>query len=286
MRIIKQPRTVVALILTLCIVFSLTVASPYFSNPSHHQHTLDTIGESKANATALSLTITLASTAISLLPDDTGSAIANELSELSTPLLIIVCVLFFEQYLLTAMETLSFTILFPIAGMLFIAYLYLNRKTLQILSVKFFLIAILCAIVIPFSAVLTSMIRATFAESAAAMQAQLDTIQDAFSQMLGEGNDNDVFGFISNLASGISDILSFAKDALGILIDAVAILLITSCVIPIITLLLFLWCVKNIIAGRMENLEDTVMSILKKFPSKKKNLPSPEDPDENMKLIA
>lgn len=283
---LRQPRSIATIVLVLCIILSITVVSPFLSNATNHKRALATISESKANATALSLTVTLASTAISLLPDDTGSAIADELSELSTPLLIIVCILFFEQYLLTAMESLAFSILLPITCALFISYLYLERKSLKILALKCLLISLLCAIIIPLSAELTIMMRSTFSESLGALQAQLDEISITFSQMLGEGSEGDVLKFISNFTSGVGDVLSFAKDALGLMIDAVAILLITSCVIPVITLLLFIWCIKGILAGKMENLEDTAMSVIKKLPTKKKAILTPEQLDDPTSLSA
>lgn len=283
---IKQPRSIATIALLICMVLSITVVSPYLSTAANHQRALSSINESKANATSLSLTVTLASTAISLLPDDTGSAIADELSELSTPLLVIVCILFFEQYLLTAMESLAFSILVPAACALFIASLYLNRKSLQILAIKLLLIGLLCACIIPISAELTIMMRNTLAESTATLQVQLTEIGETFSKMLGEGSEGDVWKFITNLTDGVGDALEFAKNALGLLIDAVAILLITSCVIPVITVVLFIWSIKSIISGRMENLEDTAMSVLKRLPRKKKQLPPQEEPDDTLHLSA
>lgn len=280
---LKHPRTITTLLLILAIIVSTTIVSPYLSNPDHHEDTLATINESKNNATALSLTVTLASTAITMLPDDYGSAIADELSELSTPLLVIVCVLFFEQYLLTAMESLAFGILFPIACACFIASMYLHRNSLRVIGYKVLLIAVLCAVIIPLSAGLTETIRDTFSESMSSITQQIDKISVVFNDML---NASDPLKFISSLASGVGEVLDFAKDALGLLIDAVAILLITSCVIPVITALLFIWCIKSIITGKIENLEDTAMSVLKKLPTKNKHLTPPDMPDDNMKLTA
>ena len=279
---LKQPRTIITIILVIVSILSITVVSPYLSTPETHTQSLATIIESKSNATALSLTVTLASTAISLLPEDTGSAIADELSELSTPLLIIVCILFFEQYLLTAMEALAFTILLPISCILFIAHLYFHHKFLKILAIKLLLIALLCACIVPLSAALTLMMRNTFAESINVLQLQLDEIGATFAQLLGDGSEGDILKYISNFTSGIGDVLAFAKNALGLLIDAVAILMITSCVIPVITLLLFIWCLKSILTGSMENLEDTARAIMKKLPSKKQKLPPPNDPGNDI----
>ena len=267
----------------LIIILSITLVSPALSNPKVHSRSLEVIKTCKEQATGLTLTLTLVSTAISLLPEDTGSAIADELSELSTPLLIIVCILYFEQYLLTSMEALAFSILIPLACLFFIGAIYLQKRSLRVIGIKLLLIAIVCALIVPISANLTIMIRETFAETINSLQAQLDEICGVFSDML---NASDVLKFLSSLASGVGEVLEFAKDALGLLIDAVAILLITSCVIPVITVLLFVWCVKSIIAGKMENLEDTAMSILKKLPEKRKHLPPPEEPDDNIQLSA
>lgn len=271
------------LCLCIIIVLSLALLAPILSKPEAHRHSLSIINDSKNQATSLSLTVTLASTAITMLPDDYGSAIADELSELSTPLLIIVCILFFEQYLLTAMESLAFGILIPIACVFLIAALHSQRNSLRIIGYKLLMIAILCAVIIPLSAGLTYTIRDTFAENMTAITAQIDEISLVFNDML---NADDVLKFLSSLASGVGEVLDFAKDALGLLIDAVAILLITSCVIPVITVVLFIWAIKSILTGRIENLEDTAMSVLKKIPARKKSLPPPENPDENAKLTA
>ena len=271
------------LCLLIAIIISITILTPILSNPSVHKHSLNVIKESKEQATALSLTVTLASTAITMLPDDYGSAIADELSELSTPLLIIVCVLFFEQYLLTAMETLAFGFLIPIALICLIISLHSQRSSFRIVAYKLLLIAALCATIIPLSAGLTYTIRDTFAESMASITSKIDEISVVFNNML---NADDVLKFLSSLASGVGEVLDFAKDALGLLIDAVAILLITSCVIPVITAILFIWGIKSIITGRMENLEDAAMKVLKKLPGRSKHLPPPDAPNEDAKLTA
>lgn len=279
LKLIRHPHFVGTLCLCLAMIVSITFLAPTLSNPENHSRTLNIIKESKEQATALSLTVTLASTAITMLPDDYGSAIANELSELSTPLLVIVCILFFEQYLLTAMESLAFCILIPIACVFLIAGLHAQRNSLRIIGYKILLIAILCAVVIPLSAGLTETIRAAFANTSASINAQLNGISEIFEDLL---NAKDVWKFLSSLKEGISEALSFAKEALGLLIDAVAILLITSCVIPVITVILFIWAVKSTITGHIGNLEDAAMSVLSKLSSNKKNEPLPLDlPDDD-----
>lgn len=286
-RLTKNARLRNVILLVVAIVLSITVVSPFFCSTRVQAPTLDVIKESKEQATALSLTVTLASTAISMLPEDTGAPIADELSELSTPLLIVVCILYFEQFMLTSLEFLAFSVLIPTSLLVYIAYLYNHKKSVSILATKLLLIGILCACMIPASAGITHLIRQTFKASIDAVQVQIDEIGVTFSKMLGDGSEGDILKFISGLASGIGSALDFAKSALGLLIDAIAILLITSCVIPIVTALLFVWGIKRIAVGQMENIHDTAMDILKHIPIKKdKHLPPDDTGNDNMFIAA
>lgn len=272
-----NPKAIGIILLVIAILLSVTVARPYLADPANHKETLAIIHESKGNATALTLSVTLASTAITLLPEDIGSPIADELSELSTPLLVIVCILFFEEYLLTAMEALVFNILVPAGCAFIIASLLLQRGSIRVIGYKILLIALVCAAVIPLSAGLTGLIQDTYAEKLNGIAVRMDEISVTFNEML---NAKDITKFLSSLASGVSAILDLAKEALSLLIDGVAILLITSCVIPLLTAILFIWALKSIIAGHMENLEDTAMSVIKRIP-RRRTPPAPEAPDED-----
>lgn len=267
---LKQEEVVKSIALLLAIVISMAVISPILSSPKAHVKTLKTIDRNKEKATALSLTVTLASTALSLMPDDTASPLANELSDLSTPLLLIACILYFEQFMLTSMEYLAFGILVPLALVLLLISIHIDKRSLIILARKLLLIALVCAVVVPFSAAVTNMIETSFAESINVIDEKIDKIHEAFSKIVNGEEESNVLSFISNVATGITSMLDFAKEALGLLIDAVAILIVTSCVIPVITLLLFVWCIKSIIAGNMENFGDTTITILKKLPMPKK----------------
>lgn len=67
---------------------------------------------------------TAASAAITLLPGDTATPIAEKLADLSGYFLIVLCAIFLEKYLLTITSYVSFTILIPAACALGIAALF------------------------------------------------------------------------------------------------------------------------------------------------------------------
>lgn len=252
------------------ILISLLILNPIMTNPGTHRGSLDVIDRNKMKATTLSVTVTVASTALSMMPDDTAAPIADELSELSTPLMIITCVLFFEQFMLTTMEHVAFAWLIPIAMAFRLASVYSRKKSMLIASNKMIMIAIVCACVIPFSAMVTNMVENSFAESINRVNQSINEMSQAFEMIINGNEEGDILSFVSNVVSGIGSLLSFAKEALGLLIDAVAILIITSCVIPALTAILFIWCIKSIITSRMENFEDIAMNVLKRLPLKKK----------------
>lgn len=57
---------------------------------------------------------------------------------------------------------------------------------------------------------------------------------------------NGFFAFFANLKGNVSALLEKAKGMLSTLVDAVAVLLVTSCVIPIMTALVFLAIIKHV----------------------------------------
>lgn len=258
------------LVLLVAAILSIAVLGPYFSNPSTHAKSLEVIHGNKAEAMTLSTVVTLASTAVSAMPDDTASPLADELSEFSTPLLIVVCILYFEEFMLTAMESLAFRILIPLACFAMIFYVCTHKKAHFILAVKLALIAVVCACIIPASAALTRSIEDTFSATINTTFEKVKSLSTIFAETDEEESGNALTRFFSNVTTGISTIADIAKDLLSILIDAVAILLITSCVIPVLTALLFVWCIKSILLGRMENIEDAASSIINRIPARKK----------------
>ena len=76
------------------------------------------------------------STAISALPGDAATPIAEQVSELTSPLLIVVCAIYLEKFLLTTIGYVSFKFLIPFACLLGAVYLFSSREAVRVLAVK------------------------------------------------------------------------------------------------------------------------------------------------------
>ena len=197
---------------------------------------------------------TAASAAITLLPGDTATPIAEKLADLSGYFLIVLCAIFLEKYLLTITSYMSFTILIPAACALGIAALFSEklRAALGKLAWHLLLFALTIAFVIPAGVKVSGMIedtyRASIEETIANAEQTTEDIQSATSGETDEGEKSGLSGLFSKVTEGITGAATAAveqlKTVLNRFIEALAVMLVTSCLIPILMLLFFAWLVK------------------------------------------
>ena len=82
-------------------LLSFTVLGKYASAPESHQATIASLDEKKATVLELTAATTATSALITLLPGDIGTPIAEKVADLSGYLLIVLCAVFLEKYLVT-----------------------------------------------------------------------------------------------------------------------------------------------------------------------------------------
>ena len=75
--------------------------SGWQSSPETHRTSIEYLNEKQATVMKLTAASTAASAAVSALPGDTGSAIAEKLADLTSDFLIVLCAIMLEKYLLT-----------------------------------------------------------------------------------------------------------------------------------------------------------------------------------------
>ena len=233
---------------------------------------------------------TVTSALITLLPGDTASPIAEKMADVSGYLLVVLCAIYLEKYLVTITGYVAFTYLIPIACGLWILNLVFENATVRKLAAKLAVFGIAISLVVPASVKISDLIGDTYQAQIAA------TIEDAKNtQNILENSDlvndtsatetetgttgavtahtqeknNSESGSASNIFDWAKDAISSAKDSvanvvenvtistedlvqkvensLNHFIEAVAVMIITSCVIPMLVLLLFFWMVKIVL---------------------------------------
>ena len=256
-----KEKAIIAAVLAAVALVSLIVFANIASNPETYTGIIGTLDEKKGNVMMLATTTTAASAAISALPNDMGTPIADKLVDFSSYFMVILAVIYLEKFLLTTLGFLGFGILIPVACALFAVAVFLRRGTLtrvnlQRLGTKLAAFGLALALVVPVSVWLTNNVDATFDESLAAASAAAQEATEQLEESTQEQTQEDqgLLGGIANavqdgwngLTQGAQQALDSLGQQLNTMIDTLAVMIVTSCLIPLLVLILFLQLVKII----------------------------------------
>lgn len=201
----------------------------------------------KTSVTSLMGVTAGAATAISLLPGDAGTPIADQMANLSGYFLVILTAIFIEKWMLTITGWLAFKILIPVGCGLLIASLLLSNDKLRQFGAKLILFAIVIFLIVPASIGLTSKIDKSSRESIKMTieetEKETKKIKDA------AGNDKDknaIEKIIGTVKGGVSAKINEFEGLLKQISEHIAALIVTSCVVPIGVILFFFWVIKAI----------------------------------------
>lgn len=258
----KQKRILLAIIPIIIAFLSIFVVAKYTSSVEFNAKTLQALDEKKTTVMELAAASTAASAAITLIPGDVGTPIANKLADLSSYFLIVLCAIYLEKYLVTITGYAAFKFLIPIACVLFSCYALFRKEACKVLAQKFLLFGLAVYLVIPASVKVSDMIEKTYASSIentietakqatdeieAETEAQTDGKEGTADSEEKENSGGFFSGLFSKVKDGVFTATTNVENVLNNFIEALAILLVTSCLIPILVLLFFVWLVKMLL---------------------------------------
>lgn len=266
----KQKKIIFVLIPIVIALLSFFVIARFTSSTEFNAKTIQSLDDKKTTVMELAAASTAASAAITLIPGDVGTPIANKLADLSSYFLIVLCAIYLEKYLVTITGYAAFKILVPIACVFFSGYLLWRKEILRVVAQKFLLFGLAVYLVIPASVKVADMIETTYASSIESTIETAKQTTDEIESETGESgqvddkssneksqsdSDSDskenAGGFFSGLFNkvqeGVSTATANVENVLNNFIEALAILLVTSCLIPILVLIFFVWLVKMLL---------------------------------------
>ena len=266
----KQKKIIFALIPIVIALLSFFVIARFTSSTEFNAKTIQSLDDKKTTVMELTAASTAASAAITLIPGDVGTPIANKLADLSSYFLIVFSAIYLEKYLVTITGYAAFKILVPIACVFFSGYLLWRKEILRVVAQKVLLFGLAVYLVIPASVKVADMIETTYASSIESTIETAKQTTDEIESETGESgqvddkssneksqsdSDSDskenAGGFFSGLFNkvqeGVSTATANVENVLNNFIEALAILLVTSCLIPILVLIFFVWLVKMLL---------------------------------------
>ena len=249
----KNRIKILLVVVPLLVAFlSVFVVSGIASSTEFHADSIASLDAKQTTVLELTAASTAASAALTLLPGDTATPIAEKLADLSSGFLVVLCAIYLEKYLLTLTGFVSFTFLIPISCLLYAVNVFLDRDGLRTLAKKLLIFGLAIVLVIPVSVKISTLIENTYQASIeATIDSAKQTTEDVQESTEGADEQDDVGfleGLISKITQGISNVASGISEKVGDMInsfiEALAVMLVTSCVIPILVMLFFVWLVK------------------------------------------
>lgn len=242
-------KAVVPILIALLSVF---VLARFAASEEFHAKTIAALDEKKTTVMELTAASTAASAAITLIPGDTATPIAEKLADLSSYFLIVLCAIFLEKYLVTITGYTAFVILIPIGCLLYSANVFLKKDVLKYMAKKLLVFGAAIVLVIPASVKVSNLIENTYNAS---IEKTMEKAKQTTEEIEGSVEDAEkeeekkgIFsGVISTVTDGLSDAVEKVENVLNNFIEALAVLLVTSCVIPILVLVFFVWLIKMVL---------------------------------------
>lgn len=274
-----QPSTAIRIAMIVALIaigaLSFFFVGPRLSSVDTYTSTIEELDQKRQVVLGLVTGSTAASAAMSVLPGDAGTPIAEKLADLSTDFLIVLAAIWLEKYLLTILGAASTRVLVPLAMLCLVgAVICWNnryRMVLGRLGSKLLLFGLCLVLVVPTSVWVSSRIENTYQVSvkegltveeladksteaadavadAATTTAENATATTTDAQTTASDFFENLFSTAANtVTTGVSSLTQEAQDAFNGYIEALAMMIVTSCVIPILVLVFFLLLLRSVL---------------------------------------
>ena len=237
----------ICVLLLLAAVISLLYLGDWAMKIETHSHTINSIDDKVDMVMKLTAASTVASAGISAIPGDTATPIAEKLADFTQYFLLIMCVLYAEKYSVTIIGLATFKILLPLACVFMGISLFSENALWRRLSVKFAVFGLTIFLIIPASIRVSDMIYTTFDDSINNTINTAEQIADDTVELTDAGDNS---GLVQSILNGISETASSltekAANTLNRFVETLAVMIVTSCVIPILVVIFFVWVAKII----------------------------------------
>lgn len=239
-------RLIVLIICLVAAMFSVVYLGARFTKPESYAAITESLEEKKVNVEKLAGSAAAASAAITLMPGDFGTPIADKLADLSGYFLLILCTIYIEKFLVSLTGLVVFDFLLPI-GFVLLGIAGYIRYPIRRAALKIIALSVVLAFLVPASVQVSNVVEAQYNAEIQQTIADANTNSESIqgiSDQADEDNASIWSAFIDRVKGGSTTLLNKLRDILNNFIDALAIYIVTSCVIPVLCLILGIWLIK------------------------------------------
>lgn len=243
---IRQPLTqkkIAAIIILVVMAFvSFFGFSALASDEGNYTGTYQVLTEKQNAVLGMTAATAVAATAITVLPGDIGTPVADEMADLSGYFVFILCAIFLEKWILTTFGMIAFKIIIPIALIAIIVGIVIANKGIRRIAIKLIIFALILFFIVPVSALITKEMDESYQESVNKTVTEINN--DSEELNAASEDESALEKIINTFKDGAAGIANSFKEKLANFTEYVANLIVTSCVIPIAVVLLIIWIIK------------------------------------------
>lgn len=248
----KYLRIAGAVLLALTIVLSCTVIGNKLTDPATYSHTIEVLDHNRTTVLGLTAASAAASAAVSALPDDICSPLAQEISEFTTYFMLILSVIYLEKYLITILGAAACYLLIPAGCSALLINWFFPKGMLQSIGTKLVVFGAAVLLVIPTSVWVSDQINAIYSDSIEVTIASASAVSE---NLIGEASEegdetstviDEAKALLGDLSGSVAGVVEQFKNLLNRFIEATAVMIVTTCLIPILVIVFFVWIVKTL----------------------------------------
>lgn len=249
---VKALRITIVSILALTIILSYTVIGNKLTDPATYSHTIEVLDKNRTTVLGLSAASAAASAAVSALPDDICSPLAQEISEFTSWFLMILSVIYLEKYLLTIFGAVACYLLIPIGCGVLLTNFFFPKSLFQSIGSKLLALGAALLLVIPTSVWVSDQINAIYTRSIEITVESANAVSNnLIGEMTGENDENttvidEAKAILGDVSGSVAGVIHQFKNVLNRFIEATAVMIVTTCIVPVLVILFFAWIVKNL----------------------------------------
>lgn len=234
------------LLIAVCLLSFLWVSRVATDNAIFTQMN-KTIDNKEQNVMALSAGTMGMSVAITLIPGDTDTTLAEKLSDMSGYMFLVLIGLYIEKILLLLSGTIAFRVLIPIGCIFCLYHLFFDRGFAWRLGVKMIVFGIAVFALVPTSVWVTQKIDNSSNVSVEQRVEESSKKAEQIAKKAKKETSKNILDKIGNaITTGMDNTINSAKTYFKNTMDIVAAMVVTSFVIPVLTLLILLFLFKSI----------------------------------------
>lgn len=239
------------LLLILAAALSFFVAASVLPKTAFVQESLESVEESSNTVMKFSAATLSTSLAISALPDDFATPLADSLADMNVYFIAILAVLFLEKILIQYGIKMAFMLLIPAACAVGILFVATKSNALKGLAIRLCVFGLAVAFVVPCSTHVTNFVASDLTEYVNETIEETESGADKLNEAMEDGDgDKTIFEKLSDLfqtaVNGVSDLMTRFQNTIRRCMNSIAILILSNCLMPLLTFFILKWLLKEL----------------------------------------